>query len=79
MTGGAVSSLPVLFERLNMANEDPKDSGMGDCVACPHCGKPIYLSDTGGGGGGETQDSGESWENDLRHQLSPRSEDQEAM
>lgn len=60
-----------------MAYDNPgsKDSGgMGDCVACPHCGKPIYLSDKGGGEMPHNEEE-ESFEDGLRKHMSPRADE----
>jgi len=49
-------------------------------MACPHCGKPIMLA-----AGPEEKEPGQegesaSWEDDLRHTMSPRtSGNEEAM
>lgn len=46
--------------------DEEKKDGMGDCMACPHCGEPIYLS------GGKDKEQEKSWEDDLRETMSPQ-------
>ena len=56
---------------------DMKSDGGGDCMPCPHCGKKVML--TVGPDAEEksepdaTQTDNASWEDDLRHEMSPRS------
>jgi hypothetical protein len=50
--------------------EDEQTPGGSDgSMACPHCGKPLYLSATSGDTAPEKDGD---WENDLRHTMSPQ-------
>lgn len=53
---------------------DKPMEGMGDCMACPHCGKPVYLSSGKSSPDEPMPESEESFEDGLRKEMSPRSE-----